>query len=295
MSAVTVVDPGVHTTVQDLGRRGFAHLGVPPAGALDPLSAALANRLVGNPDDAAVLECVLRGPVLQLDSSRAVALVGAPSVGLPAQRVSVVSDLRVGALRGGLRSWVAVAGGIATEVVLGSRSCDTLTGLGGGPLHAGAVLALGVPRADAPDVGPVEWPPLPRDGVVTVRVAPGPEHAAVSVPLDGWTVDPRSDRTGLRLAGAPALGAADARVESFGLVAGAVQVPPDGQPVVLLANHQVTGGYPVPLVVIAADVGLLAQARPGQRVRFTPVDVSTARDAWRLRVTEVLGGGRDRV
>ncbi|MFL6139941.1 MAG: biotin-dependent carboxyltransferase family protein [Frankiaceae bacterium] len=299
-AAITVLRPGPSTTVQDLGRPGLARLGVPPAGALDPLAVRIANRLVGNDEGAAVLECVLRGPALRFQRAAAVAVVGprvpvtVAGAGAPvgaAVELAAGAVLDVGAVEGGLRCWIAVAGGIDVPPMLGSRSTDTLTGRGGRALAEGDRLPLGAARG-APLAGvAVDWPPV-LDGEVTVRAVAGPhaEWFAETPASRTWTVTPRSDRTGLRLSGGPLPRRHDREVASHGLVAGAVQVPGDGQPVVLLANHQTTGGYPVPAVVCAADLPLLAQARPGWTVRFTTVDVATARAAWaeRLHVLDAL-------
>lgn len=290
---VEVVRAGLHTTVQDAGRPGWAHLGVPAAGALDPVALGLANACVGNLSGAAGLECTLRGPRLRFPAGGTVAWVGAPVSGTvdgaplpPGHPVAVPpgGEVDVGAIRVGLRGWLAVAGGIATEPVLGSRSVDTLGGLGGRPLQAGDVLPLGPPpRHPPPGPGAPDWPPLPGDGALRCRVVPGP-HAdwfAGSPAASAYTVTPRSDRTGLRLDGPPLTRVDPAReLVSIGVPAGAVQVPPDGRPVVLLANHQTAGGYPVAAVVCAADLPGLAQARPGTVLSFVPVTVPEARAAY---------------
>lgn len=298
---VVVQQPGLHTTVQDLGRRGFARWGVPRAGALDPFAARLANRLVGNPPEAAVLECVQRGPVLAFPTAAAIAVVGAPVSGVEAGRrvcLDPGSTLTVGATREGLRCWLAVDGGFAPPPLLGSRSADTLTGLGGGPLPAGTHLPLGPagpvgtvgPGAPLAESGPgpaVRWPPVPLGTVVDVRVVPGPVATNQSLDLE-WRVSPASDRVALRLTEGPVRPLGNVgEVATHGLVAGAVQLPPDGQPVVMLGNHPVTGGYAVVAVVIAADLPLLAQARPGHTVRFTAVDRAAARAAWQARLDQL--------
>lgn len=295
-----VLRPGLLTTVQDLGRwAGLGHLGVPPAGTLDEFATRLANRLVGNPAGAAVLECTLRGPALRFSRPTPVAVVGAampvtvdgrPVPSATTAEVPAGGVLDIGQTAVGLRCWLAVAGGFDLPPVFGSRSVDTLTGIGGRPLRAGDVLPVGQP-AGPPWTGPVPtWPPPAGDGPVTVRVVAGPHSGWFAERLDGgdYTITPRSDRTGLRLAGPPLPRLAGrGELGSHGLVAGAVQVPADGRPVVLLAGRQTTGGYPVPAVVCAADLPLLAQARPGGAVRFVTVDVATARAAYAERLAAI--------
>ena len=299
--SLTVLRPGLLTTVQDLGRPA-RRLGVPPSGVLDPFAARIANRSVGNDDGAAVLECLLRGPALRAERPVTVAVVGAPvpvtvdgsavamgrAVAVPAGAV-----VDVGAIREGARCWLAIAGGVDVPPVLGSRSTDTLGSLGPAPLREGDVLPVGraqVTGRRGLGEAAAGWPtPVGPDGVA-VRAVRGPHADRLDGPVQGsWTVSPRSDRTGLRLDGRPARVRDGGEVASHGLVAGAVQVPPDGRPVVLLAGHQATGGYPVVAVVCAADLPLLAQARPGSTVRIRTVEVPAARRAYAQRVRELLG------
>jgi biotin-dependent carboxylase-like uncharacterized protein len=283
-------------TVQDRGRAGLAQLGVPRAGAADRASLARANRLVGNTTRAAGLEVLLGGLVVAAGPAHlVVSVTGADCPlwldGCPVPADAVLdlppgSRLALGAARSGLRAYLAVRGGIAVLPVLGSRSHDTLAGLGPPPVQAGDELPVGPSAPYAgPDVG--GWPvldqvPLPgpasqagADGVVVLRVAPGPrldQLDAGSVErlwAQVWSVSPDSDRVGVRLTG-PALDRGPGSVElpSEPLIRGAVQIPPDGRPVVFLADHPVTGGYPVAAVVLDAGTDLLAQVRPGQQVRF---------------------------
>ncbi|WP_217208570.1 biotin-dependent carboxyltransferase family protein [Streptomyces sp. AC550_RSS872] len=282
--ALGVVRAGALTTVQDLGRPGHAHLGVPRSGSLDGPAAALANRLVGNAPEAAVLETTLNGCAVRPRSTVTVAVGGAPcrvtvdgrpvAWGAPV-RVPAGALLDVGVAVSGVRSYVAVSGGIAVEPVLGSRSKDLLSGLGPPPLTDGTVLPLGLPTRlhTRVDVAPQPAPPVE----LVLRVTPGPRDdwftpAAVRAFTSRvFRVSPASNRIGLRTEG-PALERAITReLPSEGVVLGAVQVPPDGRPVVFLADHPTTGGYPVIAVVRAADLPAAAQAVPGTPVRFVAV------------------------
>ncbi|TXS46047.1 biotin-dependent carboxyltransferase [Streptomyces sp. uw30] len=282
--ALSVVRAGALTTVQDLGRPGHAHLGVPRSGALDGPAAALVNRLVGNAPEAAVLETTLNGCTLRPRSAVTAAIGGAPcrvtvdgrpvAWGAPVH-VPAGAVLDVGAAVSGVRSYVGVSGGIAVEPVLGSRSTDLLSGLGPPPLTDGAVLPLGRPtqRHARVDVAPQPAPPAE----LVLRVTPGPRDewftpgALRAFTSRVYRVSPSSNRIGLRTEG-PALERALTReLPSEGVVLGAVQVPPDGRPVVFLADHPTTGGYPVIAVVRAADLPAAAQAVPGTPVRFVAV------------------------
>ncbi|MEU3253913.1 biotin-dependent carboxyltransferase family protein [Streptomyces sp. NPDC006997] len=282
--ALAVVRPGALTTVQDLGRPGHAHLGVPRSGALDGPAAALVNRLVGNPREAAVLETTVNGCAVRPRSTVTVAVGGAPcpvavdgrpvAWGAPV-RVPAGALLDVGTAVSGVRSYVAFAGGIAVEPVLGSRSTDLLSGLGPAPLRGDAVLPLGQtagPHARV-DVAPQPGPAAE----LLLRVTPGPRddwftpEALRTFTTRAYRVSPASNRIGLRTDGPVLERFRPGELPSEGMVLGAVQVPPDGRPVVFLADHPTTGGYPVIAVVRAPDLPAAAQARPGTPVRFLPV------------------------
>jgi biotin-dependent carboxylase-like uncharacterized protein len=282
---VAVVRPGALTTVQDLGRMGRAHLGVPRSGALDTGAVRLLNRLVGNAEDAAVLETTVDGCALRTGCAVTVAVGGAPCPvrvdGRPAAwgtavRLGPGSLLEVGAAVRGLRSYVAFGGGIAVEPVLGSRSTDLLSGLGPAPLSAGADLPLGAvtPSARGP-VDTAPWPGPPDELVLRVRLGPRDDWftrgALETLATRAYRVSPASNRIGLRLDGPPLERAVPGELPSEGMVLGAVQVPPDGHPVVFLADHPTTGGYPVVAVVREGDLDAAAQAVPGTPVRFVPV------------------------
>lgn len=325
--ALRVLRPGLLTTVQDLGRPGLQHLGVGAGGAMDPHSHRLANALVGNPGDAATLEMALVGPDLRFESDALVALHGAPfparldGAPMPWARpvlVAAGARLQVGQAAGGCYGYLAVAGGIDVPVVLQGRgTClpGGFGGLGGAPLAAGSVVPLAADVADrsrarfgrltasraAVDVGAggrsVRWfvPAftLPGEGLPVIRTLPG-LHApllgdAVRAAFTGttWHVTPESNRMGLRLAG-PALPVRPATEVVTGATwRGTVQVPPGGQPIVLLADHQATGGYPKIAEVIAADTALLAQLPPGAALRFVTVDLAAADAALEEREGQV--------
>ncbi|MEU3483730.1 biotin-dependent carboxyltransferase family protein [Streptomyces sp. NPDC033754] len=285
--AFAVVRAGALTTVQDLGRTGHAHLGVPRSGALDPGAVRLLNRLVGNvggSEGAAVLETTLDGCALRPRCAVTVAVGGAPCPvrvdGRPAAwgtavRVPAGSLLEVGAAVRGLRSYVAFGGGVAVEPVLGSRSTDLLSGLGPAPLAEDAVLPLGADTVVRTPVDAPPWPGPPEGLVLRVRLGPRDDwftaDALRTFATRAYRVSSASNRIGLRLEG-PALDRArPGELASEGMVLGAVQVPPDGRPVVFLADHPTTGGYPVVAVVREADLGAVAQAVPGTPVRFVPV------------------------
>ncbi|WP_228975257.1 biotin-dependent carboxyltransferase family protein [Streptomyces sp. DH12] len=283
--AFTVVRAGTLTTVQDRGRAGYAHLGVPRSGALDPYAASLANRLVGNDDGAAVLETTLVGCAVRPQCAVTVAVGGAPCPvtvdGRPAPwgaavRVPAGALLDVGSAVRGLRSYVAFAGGVAAEAVLGSRSTDLLSGLGPAALADGTVLALGAPRPVPARPEGVPWPGVPDELVLRVRWGPRDDWftsgALRTLTSRRYRVSAASNRIGLRVEGPPLERARAGELPSEGMVLGAVQVPPDGLPVVFLADHPTTGGYPVVAVVHEPDLAAAAQAPPGTPVRFTGAD-----------------------
>ncbi len=275
----TVLATGPLTTIQDRGRFGLAHLGVPRAGALDGRAAGLARRLVGTDPDCALLEVTLGGFAARAETGHWVAVTGAPCpVTVDGRQVAhgqavfvpAGAELRLGEPRTGVRSYVAVAGGIDVEPVLGSRSTDTLGWVGPPRVAEGARLPVGKPTG-APF--PLDTPRPPEEG--TLRLRPGPRADWFDDdPLSGlcaapYTVRQDSNRVGLRLQGTRLARARGDELPSEGMVLGAVQVPPDGQPVVFLADHPTTGGYPVVAVVDRVDLWQCGQLRPGEQVRFT--------------------------
>lgn len=279
---IEVVRPGPLATVQDLGRPGLAHLGVPRSGAADERAFRLANRLVGNPEGAAGVELTLGGAVLRFHRAAWIAVTGAPlPVSVGGRRCGTNAPCRVpsgatvefGTPVSGLRSYLAVRGGVAAGAVLGSRSTDLLSGLGPAPLRAGDRIPLGPVTGLDPitvDVAPV--PAAPETPVL--RVLPGPRDdwfapdALHTLTSAVYRVSPDSNRVGVRLDGPALRRSRQGEPGSEGMVTGSVQVPPSGLPIVFLADHPTTGGYPVIAVLAAASVPDAAQLRPGRRVRF---------------------------
>jgi biotin-dependent carboxylase-like uncharacterized protein len=271
---IEVVRPGPLATVQDLGRAGYAHLGVPSSGAADRPSLCLANRLVGNTEDAAGLELTFGGAALRFAEPAWIAVTGAPLSLRPGAmnapcHVPAGTVVEFGAPSAGVRTYVAVRGGVEVAAVLGSRSTDMLSGLGPAPLSAGDRLPVGRATGEitvdvAPGIEPEEEPVL--------RVAAGPREDwfETLAPLSAaaYEVTAQSNRVGVRLDGPALTRRRQGELASEGMVTGALQVPPNGLPIVFLADHPTTGGYPVAAVLAAADVARAAQLRPGQRVRF---------------------------
>ncbi|MDV6013961.1 biotin-dependent carboxyltransferase family protein [Haloechinothrix sp. LS1_15] len=289
---IEILATGPLATIQDLGRPGLAELGVGVSGAADTRSFTLANRLVGNAESAAALELTLGGLAVRFTEHTVVAVTGAPCpLRLAGRAVDMCGPicvapgqrLDIGTPSCGLRSYVAVRGGIGVEPVLGARATDQLSGLGPPPVTAGQALPVGNAVTGMPAVDHAPQPACHEEPELTVVAGPRhdwflPEALELlgSVPFE---VTPRSNRVGLRLHGPALHRSSAAELAPEPLVAGALQVPPDGQPILFLADHPVTGGYPVIGVVTAADLPLAAQARPGQRVRFRPSEPRGSRCA----------------
>jgi KipI family sensor histidine kinase inhibitor len=288
-SGVEVLATGLHTTVQDLGRPGFADIGVTGSGALDRSALRRGNRLVGNAAGAACLESVLGGLELQAIGDQVLAVSGTElplliSSADGAKR-SVPSETPFALLAGerialgtpseGFRSYVALRGGIAVPTVVAARATDVLSGTGPAPLTAGTRLPVGAPRTMGA-VGNPEVAAPARAGACVLRYVPGPRAgwftpAAREAFADQvWTVTPASNRIGLRMDGRPLERQRHSELASEGTVEGAIQVPPSGLPVLFLADHPVTGGYPVIGVVISADLDKAAQLAPGTTICFQP-------------------------
>ena len=282
MITLEVLRTGPQALVQDLGRPGLAHIGVSRSGAADRRSHRLANRLLANPDDRASIEITLGGFSARiLGGGLDITVTGAdaqPTIdGIPfgTNSIAHIHDgqvISMGIPRSGLRSYLGVRGGIAVNPVLGSRSHDTMSGIGPAPLRPGDVLPIGEPARDFPAI---EQAPVAAisDGLVELRVTAGPRDDWFIDPdalvRTEWVVSDRSDRVGVRLVGAALEHRRPGRqLPSEGAVRGAIQVPPNGQPVILGADHPVTGGYPVIGVVTDADTDRLAQLRPSQSVRL---------------------------
>ena len=282
---ISVIRGGMLTTVQDLGRRGHRGVGVPLSGAMDVFALRVANLLVGNPEDAAALEFTLVGPELVFSTDALVAVGGAEFDGVAAWRPFVVragEHLKFGAARRGCRACLAVAGGLEIAPVLGSRSTYLRAGLGGfqgRALRDGDVL-------QAPDVTRgftghwrIDGRILPAySAVPTLRVVRGAQADEFGgVPyVSEFKVSPQSDRMGVRLAGTKLARIGSAELVSSAVAPGTVQVPPDGQPIVLMADAQTIGGYPQVAHVISVDLPLVAQLRPGDTLRFAEVTLEEA-------------------
>ncbi|RST51631.1 biotin-dependent carboxyltransferase family protein [Variovorax sp. DXTD-1] len=306
-----VQKPGMLASVQDLGRHGHRQVGICPGGALDVLALTLANRLVGNADGAAGLEITMGGCEIRFETDTRIALAGDdfaacldgapvwPCWSMPVaagQTLKLAGANAPGAKKAGLRSWLAVAGGIDVPLVLGSRSTDLKAGFGGHQgraLRKGDRLALGAASLDAAQLarrpfglrGP-EWGPEQGDSAIELRVLPGPEFdqftAASHAQLwsERWRITAQSNRMGSRLAGAELKRKRSIDMLSSGVIPGTIQVPPSGQPIILMGDAQTTGGYPRIGVVIRADLWKLAQAPLDGRLRLVQVDMAAALEAW---------------
>lgn len=296
-SGLRVVSPGLQSLIQDLGRHGHSGLGVSSAGALDRASLRRANRLVGNTPSAAAVETVAGGLAVQAIGDQVLAVAGAPAeltIGTPSGEDSgpflrtvpmatpfALLDgetLTIGAPERGFRSYLAIRGGVDAAPVLGSRSTDTMSGIGPAPLAAGQLVAAGG-EAESGVVGhPELQPDFPCTGVTVLDVVPGPRadwfDAAALASFSGqdWEVTPQSNRVGMRLRGNPLQRSRQGELASEGTVAGALQVPPEGLPVLFMADHPITGGYPVIAVVVDSQLDLAAQVPIGGRIRFRWVD-----------------------
>lgn len=303
--AVEILDPGLFSLVQDAGRRSMGGLGIPRAGPADPVTMELANRLMGNPPGAAAIEITARGPRFRVDDDLHLTVVGirddavpitvdgrpvADGVVIPVAAGQVVE---IGVVRHGIRSYLALSGGIESPVVVGSRSSDVLANLGIGALMVGDRLGLGAPTTPhghlaftgSLDAGDDGW---------TFRVVGGPHQTGrtwlAHLESAAWEVGESSNRVGVRLRprnGSLRSPPAPSSVPSTGMITGSIQLPPDGNPIILMPDHATVGGYPVIATVISADRGNLGQLSPGDIVRFTEVDLHTARTAAKERIREL--------
>ena len=297
---IRISEAAVRSTVQDRGRFGHLRLGVPPAGAADRFALAAANALVGNGDDAAGIEIIGTPFRFTCDDARVVAVAGrdvslATRSRLPGWSSVFVRAGQTVTVHAGERTrfaYLAVSGGIATTPVLGSRATYLPAGLGA-PLRAGDALPLGDSDADAEDAARrVEA--TAYDGQVRAMAGPHSDRFDADATRrffsETFVVEPASDRQGTRLGGVPIAPRAG-ELLSCGVVVGAVQVPRGGAPIVLLADHQTTGGYPVIATVVAADLGKVAQSLPGESLRFYRVGRDDALDALRAE-RRALDGAR---
>ena len=279
MSRIHVLTPGFLTTVQDLGRFGYAQFGISASGAADPLALRAANLLVGNAENAPALEMTLTGGEYLFEGPAVISITGSDfAASVPMWRPVGISNsetVTLGAARHGARCYLAVRGGLDVPLVMGSASVHIMTGVGGRPLRHGDVLPIGgrvVRRPRKPARG------LPvHEGTACLRATAGPQAQWFGEELygGGYRVKEESNRMGLRLAGA-ALPAPDGHMITEGVALGAVQAPPDGQPIILFVEHQTTGGYPKPANVISADFWRLGQLRPRDEVRFERVTMEGA-------------------
>ncbi|WP_426989159.1 carboxyltransferase domain-containing protein [Pseudarthrobacter sp. Y6] len=302
-SGLRILSPGLQSLIQDLGRPGHAGLGVSSAGALDRSSLRRANRIVGNDPSAAVVESVAGGLRVQAVGDQVLAVAGAPSAltvvtpsdvpdsdapedeGDQSERVREVpmatafalldgEILTIGAPELGFRSYLAIRGGAAADAVLGSRSTDTMSGIGPAQLAAGQLLGAGAATSSNVVGNPELQPDFPDTGVTVLDIVPGPRDdwfdaaALESLCAQEWAVTPRSNRVGMRLDGEPLRRSRDGELPSEGTMAGALQIPPEGQPVLFLADHPITGGYPVIAVVVDHQLDLAAQVPIGGFIRF---------------------------
>lgn len=273
-AALEVLAVGGIATVQDLGRHGHAHLGVPPSGALDRPSLRLANRLVGNSEGAAAIEILLGGARLRAHTSLWVAVTGAPcgaAMGTPVQLLDN-ETLTIPPATEGMATYVAVRGGIDVPEVLGSRSTDLFSGIGA-RLLAGDHLLIGSRKGCGRmpvDVAPLE--PIDPEPILAVRLGPRDDRftpqAVGRLTTSIYIVTPMSNRVALRLEGLPLERRDRAELPPEAMLTGSIQIPPDGQPILFLPDHPTTGGYPVIAVVVEADLHKAGQARPGTTIRF---------------------------
>jgi antagonist of KipI len=277
VSGIRVLEPGFQTTIQDLGRFGYAHLGVSTSGAADGLALRAANLLVGNMENAAALEMTLTGGAFEFEEAAVVALTGSDfGASLPlwqAVPIPAGTVVRCGPSRSGARCYLAIRGGVAVPRVLGSASTHVLTGVGGRPLRKGDAVRVGVEPVRAPRKGAVA-PPVYSG---PLRVSDGPQARWFSDELFAaeYQVTEQSNRMGLRLRG-PAIPSPPGHMITEGVALGAIQIPPEGQPIILFVEHQTTGGYPKPANLISADLGRVGQLRPRDQVRFERVTIETA-------------------
>lgn len=302
-AGLRILNPGTQSLIQDLGRRGYGPLGVSAAGALDRASLRRANRLVGNASSAAAIESVNGGLTVEAVGDQVIAVTGAPTtltiespswsesdtgsddgaIQPGAKRTAPMAApfalldgevLTLGAPESGFRNYVAIRGGADVPEVLGSRSADTMSGIGPAPLVIRQVLPVGNATASTAVANPELQPDFPGAGVTVLDVIPGPradwfdQEALDSLCGQEWLVTPQSNRVGMRLDGTPLKRTREGELPSEGTMAGALQIPPAGLPVLFLADHPITGGYPVIGVVRDEHLDLAAQVPIGGTIRF---------------------------
>lgn len=293
---IHVINPGLLTTIQDLGRIGFAHLGLSPAGAADSLSFRIANLLVGNIANTPAFEITLLGPTLEFEAAALIAISGShTSTSLPINepfRVAAGTRLTTGSLLDGARAYLAIRGGLEVPRIM--NSCSTflpasLGGFKGRALRRGDQIAPSKPTAGpVPKLGPARAASLQlRHGPIRVTAALQydwfGEEAIARFQHQAFTVREDSNRSGLRLQGEPVLLAQQRELLTEGIALGAVQIPPDGQPIILFVDQQTTGGYPKIATLAAADLWRVGQLRPRDQVRFSFVKIPEAIELLRLQ------------
>lgn len=296
--SVTVLNPGLLTTVQDLGRVGYQQFGVSVCGVMDPRAAVIANILAGNQDGEAVLECTMLGPHLRFDAANCIAVTGGdlgptldgqPIPTYQAIPVKAGQVLRFTGPKTGCRAFIAFSGGLEIPLVMGSRSTDLKAKIGGfqgRKLNKGDVIGFRAPKTTLKNLGLRSIAPefIPRTPY-TLRVVLGPQDSAFTREgLDTflgqcYTVTPAFDRMGCRLEGPVIRHVGSSDIISDGIALGAVQVPASGQPIVMLSDRQTTGGYTKIASVISGDFRLLAQLKAGDQVRFRKVSIQQAQEA----------------
>jgi antagonist of KipI len=271
--------PGFLTTVQDLGRFGWAHFGVSASGAADPFALRAGNLLVGNAENAAALEMTLLGGAFEFETGAVIALTGSDfGAGLPlwsSVEVKAGQTVRCGPSQSGARCYLSVRGGIGVPKVMGSASTHLATGVGGRALRKGDVLPIGAEAVRQPRGAARDVPALASGAALRVTAGPQAEAFGDELYRGLFTVSEESNRMGLRLRG-PALASPAGHMLTEGVALGAVQAPPDGQPIILFVEHQTTGGYPKPATVVSADFRRLGQLRPRDQVSFERVTIEQA-------------------
>lgn len=308
--SIQILSPGPLTTVQDLGRFGYGKDGFGTSGAMDVRAAVTANLIVGNDRNAAVLEMTVMGITARVLDRTVIAFAGgdfSPKInGMPVPMLGAVSvlpgdEISLGFALTGCRAYMAVRGGIDVPLVMGSRSTDIkcrMGGFSGRKLMAGDILpVLPAPPLSEADISRrrLSYAPYFENGCLSVRVVPGPEDERFSDETlstfysEEYTVTPASDRMGMRLDGAPLCTARGVDVISNGIAMGSIQIPPNGKPIILLADRQTVGGYAKPAVVITADIPSLAQARPGDRIRFVRCTLAEAQKTAREERKKLAG------
>jgi antagonist of KipI len=272
-----IITGGLQTTVQDLGRFGWAHFGISASGAADPIALRTGNLIVGNAENAAAIEMTLLGGTFEFEGDAVIALTGSDfGAGLPlwtAIEIRAGEIVKCGGSRSGARCYMAVRGGIAVPRIMGSASTHVVTGVGGRPLRAHDMLPVGEAAVRLP-CGPFD-PALSAGGPLRVTAGPQADRFADELYRDAYTVSEESNRMGLRLRG-PAIPSPPGQMLTEGTPLGAIQVPPDGQPIILFVEHQTTGGYPKPANVITADFWRLGQLRPRDAVSFELIGLEAA-------------------